>query len=208
MQAIDELNDNNETKCIDFMKMADILKKSKNQRLNTDENISHGASFTYDIDSDNINNNTTLDKENLTQDNVDFMKWFCDYNDRLKEYSEEIAVLKKELIEKNLIIEESKLKKTREQNTNAEKALDSVSDVINKSKEDIIMKKSIMYDVLKEQLKFLIVAVSTIILSLIGIIVFATTGKYFIHPYLYVILLLMGIGWGLTAATSIKNNKV
>lgn len=78
----------------------------------------------------------------------------------------------------------------------------------NNNKEVVNMKKSMMYDVLKEQLKFLIVAVSTIILSLIGIIVFATTGRYFIHPYLYVILLLMGIGWGLTAAFSIKSNKV
>lgn len=47
-------------------------------------------------------------------------------------------------------------------------------------------------------------AVSFIILSLFGIILFIRTGKYLIHPSLYIITLLMGTGWGATAIFSIK----
>lgn len=73
--------------------------------------------------------------------------------------------------------------------------------------EGIFMKKSVMYDVLKEQLKFLLTAIIFIISSLVGITVFAIAGKYFIHPILYIVTLLMGIGWALTAIFSIKSNK-
>jgi len=78
----------------------------------------------------------------------------------------------------------------------------------NINKEELDMRKLLMYDVLKEQIKFLIMAICFIIMSLIGMIVFNRTGFYIIHPLLYIITLLMGIGWGATALASIKNNKV
>ena len=70
------------------------------------------------------------------------------------------------------------------------------------------MNKSTMHDVLKKQFTFMFTGVVFIIMSLIGLIIFAATGKYFMHPFLYIIILLMGIGWTLTAIVSIKSNRM
>lgn len=62
-------------------------------------------------------------------------------------------------------------------------------------------------EVLKKQLKFLATGIITIILSIIGMIIFHYTGLYIIHPVIYLVTLLMGIGWTATAIVSILNNK-
>ncbi|WP_243150906.1 hypothetical protein [Clostridium sporogenes] len=78
----------------------------------------------------------------------------------------------------------------------------------NNEKEETTMKKANLYDVLNKQLRFLLVSIIFIIISLIGITIFCKFGKYFIHPIIYIGTLIMGIGWGLTALASIKYNKV
>lgn len=145
-----------------------------------------------------IDNEVDNFKGTGTENFINTYKFFSEIkilNEQHEKDIEEIDNLKKQLDFMN-----NELGKIKEE------AIDSCRDI--KNEEDINMKKSIMYDVLKEQLKFLMTAVSFIIIALIGIIVFATTGKYLIHPYLYIILLLMGSGWALTAIFSIRSNKV
>lgn len=55
--------------------------------------------------------------------------------------------------------------------------------------------------------EFLLVSATTLILSIIGLVIFAMTGKYLIHPSLYVAGAVMGIGWGVTALTSIFTTR-
>lgn len=74
--------------------------------------------------------------------------------------------------------------------------------------EGLKMGKLALNNVIKEQLSFLMTAIFLIIASIVGIIVFNRIGFYIIHPLLYIITLIMGIGWGSTALMSIKNNKV
>lgn len=69
------------------------------------------------------------------------------------------------------------------------------------------MKKFVSYELVKEQLKFLYVSFAFVITSLIGMIIYYRTGLYFINPCIYLVTLLIGIGWAATAITSIKNKK-
>lgn len=53
-----------------------------------------------------------------------------------------------------------------------------------------------------------IVGCATIILSIIGLIIFKYSGKYIIHPSLYIFGVLIGIGWmftGYVAKREFKN---
>lgn len=59
----------------------------------------------------------------------------------------------------------------------------------------------------KIQTEFLTVSVVTLLASITGLIVFIATGKYIIHPSLYIVGILMGIGWGLTATTSALTSR-
>lgn len=58
-------------------------------------------------------------------------------------------------------------------------------------------------NLLKLQVKFLIESLLLIIFSILGLIIFFSSGKYIIHPTLYLVTLTMGTGWGLTALHSI-----
>jgi len=79
------------------------------------------------------------------------------------------------------------------------------SDKNNNCEEVIAMT---MYNIFNKQIKFLMVALAFIIFSLVGLIVFIKTNVYIIHPFIYIVTLLMGTGWGLTALSSIKHSKV
>lgn len=74
--------------------------------------------------------------------------------------------------------------------------------------EDENMKSKVLYNVLKKQLGFLISGIAFIIVSLVAISVYYRTGLYIVNPLLYIITLLMGIGWSATALISIKSNEV
>jgi hypothetical protein len=59
--------------------------------------------------------------------------------------------------------------------------------------------------VLKPQLELLITGIIFITLSIIALIIFGNTGKYIIHPAIYFVTLLMGLGWTITGIDSIIN---
>lgn len=92
----------------------------------------------------------------------------------------------------------------------------SVDDVLNNKKEDILNSNKYMLrqahemevkriqTLNKVNLEFLITAFVTLIVSLIGLIVYAVSGLYVIHPVIYIFGVFMGIGWLATALTSIK----
>lgn len=61
--------------------------------------------------------------------------------------------------------------------------------------------------ILNPQKDLLVVGGILSILSIIGIIIFNLTGLYLIHPLLYIITLLMGVGWSFTALGSIKHKR-
>lgn len=52
-----------------------------------------------------------------------------------------------------------------------------------------------------EILRFILVSVITLILSAAGLIIFSLTGKYIIHPSIYIVGVIMGLGWLSTALT-------
>lgn len=58
-----------------------------------------------------------------------------------------------------------------------------------------------------EQIKFLLSGVFLMISALIGLNVFYRTGYYIIHPTIYLVMILMGVGWSATAIVSIKDYK-
>ncbi|EOU1463790.1 hypothetical protein C4D21_03365 [Clostridium perfringens] len=59
----------------------------------------------------------------------------------------------------------------------------------------------------KVHTEFLLISTITIIISLIGLLLFSATGFYIIHPSIYIIGILMGIGWGATCITSLIKLK-
>lgn len=72
--------------------------------------------------------------------------------------------------------------------------------------EELLLKNSALL-MQKQQINFLLLSTSTIIISLIGLIVFILTGLYFIHPAFYILLFLMGLGWEATAVYLIKSKS-
>lgn len=99
MQTFDGLN-SDKTSIIRFSK-SDILKKIKGQNADIMGDTPTKDLFTDGLYNDIIDNNKTLD-------NHTFIKWFCEYNERLNQYAEEINKLKEELLEKNILIEKLK----------------------------------------------------------------------------------------------------
>jgi hypothetical protein len=61
--------------------------------------------------------------------------------------------------------------------------------------------------ILKPQLELLAAGIIFIILSIIALIIFSNTGKYIVHPAIYFVTLLMGLGWTITGVVSITRNK-
>ena len=74
--------------------------------------------------------------------------------------------------------------------------------------EVIKVEKRKIFDILMEQINFLLLSLFTVIFSLAGMAIYYTVGFYFIHPLTYLVVLLMGIGWSATAIVSIKCTKV
>ncbi len=70
-------------------------------------------------------------------------------------------------------------------------------------KEEYDMKLIKLQKLNKIHTEFIVTSFSTIIISLIGLLVFSATGFYFIHPTIYILGIFMGIGWGTTVVTSI-----
>lgn len=96
------------------------------------------------------------------------------------------------------------------------------SDVLNTNELDILLEKDLKYINMEKEyemkinrirslnqvhIEFLLVSFITIILSLVGIIVFSVSGFYIIHPSIYMLLFIMGIGWGATAIASVIKNR-
>lgn len=65
--------------------------------------------------------------------------------------------------------------------------------------------KVIRIKILKPQKELVITGILTIISSVILMIIYYNTGDYIIHPLIYLVTLLMGIGWGATGMASIIN---
>jgi len=61
--------------------------------------------------------------------------------------------------------------------------------------------------IIKPQLELLVAGIVSIISSIIALIIFSNTGIYIIHPAIYLITLLMGLGWTLTGIVSIISNR-
>lgn len=91
------------------------------------------------------------------------------------------------------------IKKEELENTN----MDIIHSEVENLKEAYEMKISRLNRINKIHLEFLMSAFITIIISLIGLIVFSINGFYIIHPYIYILGVVMGFGWGATAITSI-----
>jgi len=73
--------------------------------------------------------------------------------------------------------------------------------------EVLTMERQKMILVFRKQTNFFLVSMITLFLSFVGFFVYYRTGMYFLHPFLYVIVSLMGIGWGSTAIASIYTTK-
>lgn len=61
--------------------------------------------------------------------------------------------------------------------------------------------------IFKPQSELLVAGIIFIILSIIGLIIFNNTSKYIIHPAIYLVTLLMGLGWIITGIVSIISNR-
>ena len=59
----------------------------------------------------------------------------------------------------------------------------------------------------KEHIEFVLVSFLTIFFSMIGLLIFSVNGLYLIHPSIYILGILMGIGWGSTALVSIYKHR-
>lgn len=84
--------------------------------------------------------------------------------------------------------------------------MDIIDSEIKELKEAYEMKINRINGINKIHIEFLMSAFIAIIISLIGLIIFSINGFYLIHPYIYILGIIMGIGWGATAITSIRCN--
>lgn len=87
-------------------------------------------------------------------------------------------------------------------------------DIIDKKEKELLeIRKEYEMKLLNERklnkvhIEFLLISTITIIISLIGLLLFSATGFYIIHPSIYIIGILMGIGWGATCITSLIKLK-
>lgn len=53
--------------------------------------------------------------------------------------------------------------------------------------------------------RFIVIGASVFIISLIGLLIFAMSDFYIIHPVLYIFGMILGLGWFLTGMSIIKN---
>lgn len=83
----------------------------------------------------------------------------------------------------------------------------SKDEEIRKIKKGYEMKLNRVNQLNKVHIEFLLVSAMTIILSLIGLLVFSVNGFYIIHPSLYILGIFMGLGWGATCITSIITRR-
>lgn len=59
--------------------------------------------------------------------------------------------------------------------------------------------------ILKPQKELCITGILVIMASIISMVIYYSTGDYIIHPFIYLVMLLMGIGWLATGVVSIIN---
>lgn len=57
--------------------------------------------------------------------------------------------------------------------------------------------------ILKPQKELVIAGVLAVISSILLMVIYYNTSDYIIHPFIYLVILLMGIGWLATGITSI-----
>lgn len=79
--------------------------------------------------------------------------------------------------------------------------------MINQVKEEESMKLGKVKKINRAQAQFLSVSFITIVLSLIGFIIFLISKSCIINPVFFIVTLFMGIGWGATAIASMMLNK-
>lgn len=105
----------------------------------------------------------------------------------------------------------------------SEEKINSKDDVLNQQKMDILVNKELVdKSYSKEELEmklfktnelnkinvtFMLISTSLIIVSLMGLLVFSIRGSLIIHPFIFIVGILMGIGWGATAITSMIYNR-
>lgn len=109
-------------------------------------------------------------------------------------------------IKKNLFINDSiEPGFSFESNNNDKEIINKI--YIDKIKEEEAMKREIINEIHIKQVKFLLLSVSLTVLSLVGFILFLSLDFVFINPALYILLFIMGIGWGTTAVASIFRGR-
>lgn len=74
-------------------------------------------------------------------------------------------------------------------------------------REECDMKIDKIKNLNKVHLEFIFVSTFTLVISLIGLLIFGMSGFYIIHPSIYIMGIFMGIGWGATAITSIVKTR-
>lgn len=84
-------------------------------------------------------------------------------------------------------------------------AIDDIDSQLREVKINMSLYK--LVEIYDRQIKFLLFSLSFVIMSLVGIILYNRSGYYIIHPTIYLLTLLMGLGWTCTAIGSILNNK-
>lgn len=78
---------------------------------------------------------------------------------------------------------------------------------IDKIKEEEAMKRELLNEIHIKQAKFLFISVSLIFFSLVGFILFLSLDFVLINPAFYILLFIMGLGWGITAMTSMFRSR-
>lgn len=68
-------------------------------------------------------------------------------------------------------------------------------------------KRDVMRRVFIRQTKFLLVSLALIIGSLLGLFLFSAFNFTVIHPALYIFMIIMGLGWGVTSIAAILEKK-
>lgn len=197
---VEEQNDDNKTVAIKgnfraVLKPGEkiIVKKIKEEKINDCVgNFMKQYSQTSDEYATITSREVALSSEKNCK-YINFDEWFNTFG---KEY--EMVLHKMEQMKIDIVNKEMKIKTL----------IHKYNSILNNNKEAEKMKKLVPISIINEQIKFLLVSFAFIFVSLIGMIFYYRIGFYIIHPVIYLVTLLMGVGWGATAIFSIKNNKV